>query len=793
MRYMTAVLSLACLLISGIGIAAEDDMKKAMPSIQVGEFRQEAAAFFGTKDGLPSENVHAVAVAADNTAYAGTETGLARLSGKIWQPVQGIENIPVTLLSATPSGVIFAVAGNTVYSVTADGATRIADLPQGASATGLAATEKGLLVSTGKGVFKLQGAALEPAAGANSVIEANRPKTALAVGPAGAVVVAGEAGLYRFDGPEAAKGSPIRVADAKRSWAPQDVRGLVFDAKSRLWFAGPQGAGCLAADGAWSLYTGAEGLPYDQFTCIAAGEDGVVWFGTEKGAVRFDGTSWEYRQGLRWLPDDNVRAIAVDRDGNAWIATAKGVGLIERRPMTLKGKAKFYEDEIDKYHRRTEHGYVLEVQLKKPGDKSEWTQSDSDNDGLWTGMYGAGECFAYAATKSPEAKKRAKAAFEALRFLNVVTQGGNPPALPGFIARSVLPTSGRNPNEKDYTAEKDRQGQKGDALWKVVAPRWPTSADGKWYWKCDTSSDELDGHYFLYAQYYDLVADTNEEKQRVRDLVKAITDHLVENDFCLVDWDGKPTRWAVYSPSQLNHNPFWAAERGLNSASMLSYLSVAYHVTGDAKYRDAFDMLVRDHGYAMNMMTPKVQYGPGSNNQSDDEMAFMSFYDLVKYCHDPVVRDMARFAFSNYWMLEQPELNPFFNFAYAGVSVGTEYKDAYGAYDLAPGGAWLEQSLKTLERFPLDRIDWRHKNSHRIDLLPLPYYTREDRSTKGKGYRQNGFVIPVDETHFNHWNCDPWDLDTGGNGASLATGTVFLLPYYMGLYHGFISEQDVKR
>jgi hypothetical protein len=28
-------------------------------------------------------------------------------------------------------------------------------------------------------------------------------------------------------------------------------------------------------------------------------------------------------------------------------------------------------------------------------------------------MYGAGECFAYAATKSPEAKKRAKAAFEA--------------------------------------------------------------------------------------------------------------------------------------------------------------------------------------------------------------------------------------------------------------------------------------------------------------------------------------------------------------------------------------------
>jgi hypothetical protein len=28
----------------------------------------------------------------------------------------------------------------------------------------------------------------------------------------------------------------------------------------------------------------------------------------------------------------------------------------------------------------------------------------------------------------------------------------------------------------------------------------------------------------------------------------------------------------------------------------------------------------------------------------------------------------------------------------------------------------------------------------------------------------------------------------GGNGDELAAGTVFLLPYYMGLYHGFIEK-----
>ena len=58
---------------------------------------------------------------------------------------------------------------------------------------------------------------------------------------------------------------------------------------------------------------------------------------------------------------------------------------------------------------------------------------------------------------------------------------------------------------------------------------------------------------------------------------------------------------------------------------------------------------------------------------------------------------------------------------------------------------------------------------------------------RGKGYRNNGKVIPVDERYFNHWNSDPWQLDSGGSGRVIGTGTVYTLPYYMGLYHGFIA------
>ncbi len=581
----------------------------------------------------------------------------------------------------------------------------------------------------------------------------------------------------------------LPTADS-RSWAPVDVRGVAFDSKGRLWFASPQGTGVLDGD-KWTLYTGADGLPYDDFTTMAAGENGVVWFGTKIGAIRFDGTTWEYRQGLRWLPNDEVRSIAVNANGDAWIATPGGLALIARKPMTLAEKARFFESEIDKRHRRTPYEYVHSVVLKRPGDVSEWAQTDSDNDGLWTSMYGAGECFAYAATGSEDAHRRATKAFEALRFLGTVTQGGTNPAPSGFVARSILPVSGRDPNLQD-SPEHDRRKQAEDKRWKVITPRWPKSADGQWYWKTDTSSDELDGHYFFYALYYDLVAKSAEEKARVRTHVAALTDHLLAHNYSLVDHDGKPTRWAVFGPDQFNHNRDWWQERGMNSLSILAYLKVAEHITGDAKYAAAARTLVEKHSYDMNVLIVKTHLGAGAGNQSDDEMIFMNFYSLIKYEKDPDLRQKYLLSFHNHFQNEQPEMNPVFNFLYAALASGQTFTDAFGPKDLTPEGDWLEDAVDSLKRLPLDRIDWGLKNSHRKDIVPLAGSVRErgDRGVRerGVGYRVNGKVLPIDERYVGFWNHDPWHLDYNGRGRSLGDGSVYLLPYYMGLYHGFIKE-----
>lgn len=513
------------------------------------------------------------------------------------------------------------------------------------------------------------------------------------------------------------------------------------------------------------------GLPVRPATASAKQADGSLWFGTAKGLLHQIGNDWEYRQGQRWLPNDEVLAVAVNARGDVAVGTAAGVGLIQIREISFAEKARLYEEAIDKYHRRTEYGFVLE--------RGPRGVRDSDNDGLWTAMYGASQCFAYAVKKDAISLANARKAFRALAFLSEVTQGGTPNALPGLVARTILPTSGPDPNAKAYTRETDAAMQKRDRKWKTLVPRWPKSADGKWYWKADVSSDELDGHYYFYGLYYDLVAQTPAEKNEVRKVVRRITDHLVKHDFNMIDWDGKPTRWAIFSPAQLNRDKDWWAERGLNSLSILSYLKVAHHVSGDKKYHDVARWLISEHGYAQNAMFAKLAQGVGDGNQSDDEMAYMDYWGLLRYEQDPELIERYAFSLKRYWDLDRPEMNPLFNFIAASQLKGKRFDDPHQMYDLTPTGNWLERSLDTLRRFPLDLHNYALSNSQRSDIRRLG---------NTRGLKITGRVLPVDERQVFHWNHDPFRLDYTGDGASLADGTSYLLPYYMGRYLGFIKE-----
>lgn len=598
----------------------------------------------------------------------------------------------------------------------------------------------------------------------------------------GEIAIASANGLFIGDGKRWKRTHP---SQGDRHWAPTDIRAVAYAPNGNLWFAAPQGVGYRNANHEWQLFTGAEGLPFNDFTAIATGPSGI-WFGTTNGAIQYRDGKWHFRQGRRWLLDNHVHDIAVDKAGTAWIATAKGVSSITHDSVTLEDKSTFYEHEIERHHRRTSFGYVNPATLSEPGDKSTSTPRFSDNDGFNTGLYLAAMSFAYAVTGDEKYRQFTHDSFRALAFLSEVTQGGRFGGPKGLIARNVIPTTEPDPNEtydKDYDIKRNER----DALWKIMERRVPTDKTGEWYWKCDASSDELDGHFFGAAIYFDHVCQTEEEKDAVRKVVRRIIDHIIKHDYNLVDYDGKPTRWGHFSPEDLNENPAWQSERGLNSYSILTYLSIAHHILGDKKYRKEYLRLAFDHGYGMNGMTqPRELPGPNHpGHQPDDNMAFMNYYHLIRYETDPTLLSMFQYAIRTHWKYERYERNAFTNFVYGACALGKSRTDQWRTIDLSPPLVCYEDAIDTLKRYPIDLIEWPMSNAHRIDLVPLGDH--EDGAPI-IGHRVDGYVFPIDERQENYWDWDPWKLTSGGDGTTLRPGFHYLLAYYMGRHHGFIAE-----
>ncbi len=742
----------------------------AQPAHEVGTFLQQEATRVAP---LPGEanappTVSAIAVAGDTT-YALAGGRVLALRGDQWLSVSGVPGDARHLANV---GDEMLVAGDSWAAVVEGTQAQPVDLPSEAVVVALAPGPRRTLVTRSHLLTHETGQWHVRAVPATPIAAAQAPDGRVAL-------VAGGEVHECATSSDACVRVPLQNAD--EGWLPPGLSHVAYDTRGRLWFASAQGIGVRDSD--WRFIDPRRGLPVLGITGMAAGSDGDMWLATTRGAVHVTDTAIEYRQGRRWLPGDDVAALTVDDDGAVWLATDGGIGTITPRATTLSAKAAAYEAAISRHHQRTPYRYVVEAWLARPGDVASATTRDNDNDGLWTGMYGAAQCFAYAATGSEAARTRARRAFDALRFLGDVTRGGPHAPPDGFVARSVVGVSEADPNSRDNPARDRVRRETVDARWKVLDPRWPKSADGQWYWKSDTSSDELDGHYFFYALYHDLVAQDAREQSEVADVVRALTDHLLAHDYTLTDHDGQPTRWAVFGPSALNADRLWHEERGLNSLSMLTYLRIAAHVTGESRYDAAARTLVASHGYAMNLLHSKVTAGIGGGNQSDDEMAFMNYYHLLAYEQDPEVRQAVARSLHDYWQLERPERNPLFNLIAAISLRDTTYADAYGTQQLSlPDEAWLPDTIDTLVRFPTHLIDWGLSNSHRLDVQPLPAHVRPEGGP-ATGLRMDGKVLPIDERMVFHWNHDPYELDYTGTGLRLADGTSFLLPYYMALHH----------
>lgn len=498
----------------------------------------------------------------------------------------------------------------------------------------------------------------------------------------------------------------------------------------------PYSVGCISETGNNWVLKASDGLPYGPVKVIKTAEGGL-WFGTDKGAIKKD-SRWHYYNGKRWLPDNQVNDILPIDSRTVWIATPKGISQIQQVEMTLEQKADSLGKVAELRHNR--RGLVNYSWLKVPGDLSSSQMENEDNDGLWTACYLAAQCFRYGATQRPEARELAVRTFEALERLETVTGISGYPARSYALATDSVKQS-RSPHPK----------------------HWHPSPDGKWQWLDDTSSDEIAGHIFTLGLFHDLVADEG-QKERAKNLVERIMTHIVDNDFHMIDFDGKPTRWGIWNPDSLNHSKNWMFERGLNSLQILSNLKTAIHLTGNPKFEKAYRELIEKHGYVQNALQAKV-IPPFENSYSDDILNFFPYYNLLRYGENDPNLPLYVQSLERSWKAVRSDRMPVWNV----IASAMLEKDCD-----------MKVAREELEQYPLDLINWTMENSHRWDL-------QKDMLVGRFSENQAVHPVPTAESNVWRWNNNPRQLDSGSGGTREEDGSYFLFAYWMARYHGLLA------
>ena len=484
---------------------------------------------------------------------------------------------------------------------------------------------------------------------------------------------------------------------------------------------------------------GADGLPVENTTCLSKGFDDDLWIGSERGAIRLtkNGKFHYFSEGM-WLPNRKVNAIAVG-DNKVYVATDGGVGIIQYEPFTLYKKAEWFQKHLEEWgYKRM--GFVQYL-YKKDG---EWIREITDNDGSHTAPYLVAMSYKYAVTGDPDARAKAVDSFKSMVWLNKITERD------GYIARSIWSVDG----------DEDQRGTTGSG---GLPAKWYPTPDGKWYWKSDTSSDEVTSHFYAVSIFYDLVAE-GKEKEVAREHLEKMASYIIDCDWTMHDIDGKPTRWARWNPEYLLR-PYGYADRGVNGLEVLSFMQAAIEATGDRKFKDGYQQLI-DWGYPENTIRQKNTFPPETIAPWDDDLALMSYFTLLRYEKDPVLRSIYLRSLERTWAIKRIERLPYFNFAY-GILTGNEGE--------------FEAAVDFLREWAMDCRQNSFFNSHRDDLFIEPGYASYDGTVKMLSGREA--FTDIDGRR-------PTELDDTRGGSRAIAPVGYLRDYWKGRYYGILNAPE---
>ena len=260
--------------------------------------------------------------------------------------------------------------------------------------------------------------------------------------------------------------------------------------------------------------------------------------------------------------------------------------------LTLAAKARLFQTDIIE---RFLHDGQLSTRRRLPtADRPYITHNMPDN-AYMTGIYCATQTWRYVATGDPEAARQARAAFAALLHLTEVTGRS------GLLARASRPI--------------------GDPWFDDGV--WRESPDGRYRWRGNVSSDQVDGLVFGLYVYFSHLADAD-EKARLGEAVAEIVRAILRDEMRILGFDGAPTSWGRYEPEYVTN------EEPMNALLLLQMVKVAHAVTGDARLDRAYRRLVDELDYARIAEGARLDDPPLAANHSDDVLIALALYPLLE-------------------------------------------------------------------------------------------------------------------------------------------------------------------
>jgi hypothetical protein len=372
-------------------------------------------------------------------------------------------------------------------------------------------------------------------------------------------------------------------------------------------------------------------------------------------------------------------------------------------------------------------GMILsEVDVTTNPDGTKLTEPMYEDSDYWTGNYLVGESLRYAVTGSAEAKENCERSVRALIRLARIT------GVPGVIARGYVDAS---MSDKYYLHETD------------MIKKTP---DGARYINLDASVDQLIGAMQGFHFVYRYVAD-EQLKKEIAEVVSEICDGLIDNNYKLLDIDGKPTTWGVFTPGEIPSD--------LHAFLILAVFKIGAYITGNRRYEEAYQFLRVESSYGLHSRTAKF---PAAQNSSDDAMEFAGYLNMLMVENDPAARADYLASMKRSWKIVK-----YYDKAYINLIV-------LHSFDGMPDRQkTIERALEQLRIFPTEKI------RRTVDFCS---FNRPDkRYPNPANFRPVEYYYWIADTFVCSERSEP-DLKVIGAGVD------YIMIYWMARYWGFLKE-----